>query len=220
MGGYQTSRFRITGASPLLMHNGLLADPLNPHARSIAQVAAKRRKTEADHVRMAELEFLGGLYLSQGAPCIPAEMIQAALVRAAAQERRGPKARAGLVVRHDLRLDYVGPTDPHALWQDARFRLRSPVRIGMSKVMRTRPMFREWSSELAVDFLPSLLNPQDVVSFLVTAGEQVGIGDWRPRFGRFWVEEMPVTRIRGSSDPARKVRQSSQATHKSPGDVK
>ena len=199
MSGYQTSRFRITGASPLLMHNGLLADPLNPHARSIAQVAAKRRKTEADHVRMAELEFLGGLYLSNGAPCIPAEMIQAALVKAAAQERRGPKAKAGLVVRQDLRLDYDGPTDPHALWQDTSFRLRSPVRIGMSKIMRTRPMFREWSSELSVDFLPSLLNPQDVVSFLVTAGEQIGIGDWRPRFGRFWVEELPVGRTRKSA---------------------
>ena len=183
------------------MHNGLLADPLNPHARSIAQVAAKRRKTEADHVRLAELEFLGGLYLSNGVPCIPAEMIQAALVKAAAQERRGPKARAGLVVRQDLRLDYDGPNDPHALWQDASFRLRSPVKIGMSKVMRTRPMFRDWSSELVVDFLPSLLNPQDVVSFLVTAGEQVGIGDWRPRFGRFWVEELPAAKAKRSPNP-------------------
>lgn len=212
MNGYQTSRFRITGASPLLMHNGLLADPLNPHARSIAQVAAKRRKTEADHVRLAELEFLGGLYFSNGAPCIPAEMIQAALVKAAAQERRGPKAKAGLVVQQDLRLDYDGPTDPHALWQDASFRLRSPVKIGMSKVMRTRPMFREWTSELVVDFLPSLLNPQDVFSFLVTAGEQVGIGDWRPRFGRFWVEELHVARTRHSvKSPARNALSSSKS---------
>lgn len=190
-GGYRTLRFRITGAAPLLMHNGRLADPLDEHARGMAVVAAKRAKTEADHLRLAELEFLGGLYLSGGVPCIPGEMIEAALVRAAAQARRAPKARAGLLVRDDPRLEYEGPQDPHALWADARFRLRAPVRVGMSRVMRTRPMFATWAAEVAVEFLPGLLNAADVRGFLVAAGEQVGIGDWRPRFGRFWVEDLP-----------------------------
>jgi len=195
---YKALRFRITGASPLLMHNGLLADPLNPHSKGLAQIASKRRKTEADHLRLAELEFLGSLYLSGGMPCLPAEMIEAALVKAAAQERRGPKARAGLVVRDDLRLEYEGPTDPLALWADEAFRLRSPVRVGAVRIMRTRPMFKVWAAALAVDFLPTLLNPQDVRNFLVTAGEQVGIGDWRPRFGRFWVDDIapPTKRLR------------------------
>ena len=187
MSGYQTLRFRVIGASPLLMHNGQLADPLNAHSKAIAQVAAKRRKTEADHLRLAELEFLGSLYLSGGAPCIPAEMIEAALVKAAGQERRGAKAKSGLVVRKNLRLEYEGPKDPHALWKDEAFRLRSPARVGTAKVMRTRPMFNAWEAELALDFLPTLLNPSDVEGFLVIAGEQIGIGDWRPRFGRFSV---------------------------------
>lgn len=190
MSRYRTLRFRITGAAPLLLHNGRLADPLDEHARAMAQVAAKRRKTEADHERLAELEFLGGLYLSGGAPCIPAEMMEAALVKAAAQERRGAKARAGLVVRDDLGLEYDGPREPRALWADARFRLRTQVRVGPSRVMRTRPMFREWSATLAVDYLPGLLNASDVRGLVALAGEQVGVGDWRPRFGRFWAEEV------------------------------
>jgi hypothetical protein len=192
MSGYRTLRFRITGAAPLLMHSGRLADPLDPHAREIAQVAGKKRKTEADHERLAELEFLGSLTLSGGAPCIPAEAIEAALVRAAAQERRGAKAKAGLVVRDDLRLEYEGPREPRALWADPRFRLRAPVRVRADRVMRTRPRFAEWSAELAVEFLPTLLNAGEVRGFLVTAGEQVGVGDWRPRFGRFWVEDLPA----------------------------
>ena len=201
MSGYQVSHFRITGVSPLLMHNGLLADPLNPHAKAIAQVASKRRKTEADHRQLAELEFLGSLYLSGGKPCIPAEMMQAALVKAAGQERRGPKAKAGLVVHDDLGLDYDGPTDPHALWADEGFRLRSSVRIGTSRIMRTRPRFSAWSAELAVAFLPALLNPSDVRSFLVTAGEQIGIGDWRPRFGRFRVDDLPAAAPAAATRP-------------------
>ena len=126
MSGYRTLRFRITGAAPLLMHNGQLADPLNEHARALTQIATKGRKTEADFLRMAELEFLGGLYLSGGGPCIPAEMMEAALVRAAQQQRRGTKAKAGLVVPEDLGLEYEGPREPRALWADEAFRLRTP----------------------------------------------------------------------------------------------
>ena len=188
MSAYHTLRLRLTAASPLLMHNGRLADPLDDHARAIAQVAGKRRKTEADHRHLAELEFRGGLYTSGGVPCIPAEMVEAALVRAAAQERRSPRAKAGLVVRDDLRLEYQGPTDIDGLWRDPAFRLRSAVRVGPSRIMRTRPQFREWAADLVVDYLPGLLNASEVHGFVVVAGEQVGLGDWRPRFGRFWVD--------------------------------
>jgi hypothetical protein len=181
--------FRIVGTAPFLMHNGNLADPLDPHAKRMASISGKRRKTEADHARLAQLEFLGSLYLRDGKPCIPAEMIEAAIVRGAAQNRRGLKARAGIVVTENILLKYSGPTDPSALWENQAFQLRCPVRVGATRIMRTRPMFKEWAAELQVEFMPGLLNPQDVQHFLTIAGEQIGIGDWRPRFGRFRVEE-------------------------------
>ncbi len=185
MSSYQTLRFRIIGASPLLFHNGQLADPLNPHTKAMAQVSGKRKKTDADHHRLAELEFMGSLYLRGGKPCIPAEMMEAALVKAANQERRGSKAKAGMLIREDMTLEYDGPKDPNALCADPRFRLRCGVRIGPNRVMRTRPRFSDWHADLVIDYLPHLLNHQDITNFLATAGEQIGIGDWRPRFGRF-----------------------------------
>ncbi len=185
MGAYHSLTFRIIGASPLLHHNGQLADPLNPHSKAMARVSSKRKKTEADHAELADLEFLGSLYLCNGAPCIPAEMMEAALARAAAQERRSAKAKAGLVIRDDLVLTYDGPKDPRALCADPRFRLRCGVRIGANRVMRTRPRFPGWAADLTVDYLPSLLNADEIRGFVATAGEQIGIGDWRPRFGRF-----------------------------------
>ena len=57
--------------------------------------------------------------------------------------------------------------------------------LGLGQIMRTRPQFIKWEANLVIDYLPHLLNQQDVFGFLVTAGEQIGIGDWRPRFGRF-----------------------------------
>lgn len=187
MSSYETLNFRIAGVSPFLMHNGQLADPLNPHSRSIAEVAGKRKKTDADHVEMGRREFFGSLYLSGGEPCVPGEMLEAALIRGAMKQKRGPQAKAGLLVENHARLEYEGPREPKALWDDERFRLRVAVKIAQAKVMRTRPRFDGWAADVAIKFLPSLLNAREVRSFLVTAGEQIGIGDWRPRFGRFSV---------------------------------
>src|SRR4051812_1801169 len=98
MSAYQALNFRITGVSALLMHNGQLVDPLNPHSRSIAEMAGKRKKTDADHAEMSRREWFGGLYVSSGEPCIPAEMIEAAMIRGAMKEKAGPQAKAGLLV--------------------------------------------------------------------------------------------------------------------------
>ncbi len=187
MSGYQTLKFRITGVAPLLMHNGQLADPLNPHSRSIAEITSKRKKTDSDHVEMARREFFGGLYISGGRPCIPSEMLEAVIVKGAMKEKRGPAAKAGILVEHHAILEYDGPSDPKELWQDERFRLRVAAKVGTAKVMRTRPRFDGWTANIEIGFLPGLLNGREVRSFLVTAGEQIGVGDWRPRFGRFSV---------------------------------
>lgn len=191
MSSFQPLRYKVVGTSPLLMHNGLLADPMNEHAKAIARITSKRRKVEADHRELARQEFLGGLYLSGGAPCIPAEMIEASLVKSAMQEKRGPAAKAGLFVPQDARLDYDGPSDPERLWEDARFHFRCLVRVGTSRLVRTRPRFDEWACTLTVEYMPDVLNPREVTSFVVTAGTLVGIGDWRPKFGRFKAEPMP-----------------------------
>lgn len=169
------------------MHNGQTADPLNPHSVSIAEITGKKKKTESDHREVSRREWYAGLYLSGGEPCLPAEMIEAVLIRGAMKEKRGPAAKAGMIVENNAPLIYDGPRKPDALWKDQRFQLRVPVKVGTSKVIRTRPHFPEWSAEIEVNYLPSLINQKEVHSWLVTAGEQIGIGDWRPRFGRFTV---------------------------------
>lgn len=169
------------------MHSGQLTDPLNQHSRSIAEISAKRKKTDADYKELGRREFFGSLYLMGGKPCIPGEMLEAALIRGAMKEKRGPQAKAGLLVEHNTALEYEGPREPQALWDDERFRLRVAVKVGQAKVMRTRPRFDGWAASIQVKFLPTLLNAREVRSFLVAAGEQIGIGDWRPRFGRFSV---------------------------------
>jgi hypothetical protein len=189
MSSYQALNFKIIGVSAVLFHNGQLVDPLNHHSMSIREITSKKKKVDADHLEMGKREWFGGLYISGGEPCIPAEMIEAVLIRGAMKEKAGPAAKAGLLVEKNAKLEYDGPRDPKELWEDERFRFRVAAKVGTSKVMRTRPRFDNWSAQLEIKFLPSMLNAKSVRGFLVAAGEQIGIGDWRPRFGRFSVSE-------------------------------
>lgn len=182
---YQRLTFRLTGVSPLVMHNGRLANPLDPMAKALKRVTGKRAKTDADHEEMARIEFLGGLYVGEDGPCIPGELIEATLIAAAKKSKRGPQAKAGLLSDGMHRIDYDGPRAPDDLWADERFRLTVGVRVGQARVMRTRPIFRDWSAEIFVDFLPDQLNRAEVAEMVGVAGSIVGLGDWRPRFGRF-----------------------------------
>lgn len=187
MSAYKSLKFKITGVAPLLMHNGQTADPLNPHSKSIAEITSKKKKVESDYLEMAKREWYAGLYLWNGEPCIPSEAIEAALVKGAMKEKSGPAAKAGMIVENHAKLLYRGPRKPDELWLDEKFRLRCPAKVGTGRVIRTRPRFEGWSADIVVMFLPSLLDQKDIRSFLVTAGEQIGLLDWRPRFGRFVV---------------------------------
>lgn len=189
MSGYQTLTFRLRGIAPLLMHSSRLADPLSPAARALAEITTKRRKTVADHEEMARREWYGGLSVdADKAPCVPLEVLEAAIAAGARAEKRGKQALAGVIVEAPAKLDYDGPRDLAELWADERFRLRVPVKVGTARVMRTRPRFDGWSALVVVKVLPDFVNTADIRRFLVTAGEQIGIGDWRPRFGRFVIE--------------------------------
>jgi hypothetical protein len=56
--------------------------------------------------------------------------------------------------------------------------------------MRTRPRFNNWHVIVNVVFIPSLLNRSEVMEFFEIAGFREGLGDWRPKFGKFSVKEI------------------------------
>jgi len=185
---YAVYQCRITGATPLLMHNGLLADPLNPITKLMKQISGKRDKTEADFAELSRLEWYGGLYSQDGRPCIPGEMIEAMMLEASRKKKKGPQAKAGLIVPLNALLEYEGPQDIDEMWKSGQFIHKIGVRVQKNKVIRTRPIFSQWAATIEIHYLPSLLNKSDIAGFIETAGEIVGLGDWRPKFGRFEVE--------------------------------
>jgi hypothetical protein len=185
---YKTIRFKIEGVSPLLCHNGRLANPLDEAAKAIRAVSGKRKKTDADHAELARLEFLGGLYLNDdGRPVFPGENIEAAMVAGAKKQKLGQQAKAGIICDGLWPIEYDGPKNPDAMWAEGkRFADVRGVKLnGRSTVMRCRPIFRKWALAFDVQYLPTLLDESEVTETLRTVGRIVGLGDFKPKFGRF-----------------------------------
>lgn len=185
---WQTAQYKLTGEAPLIMHNGQTANPLNHFAKAMKQISSKRTKTEADYEELARIEFMAGLYMNGNGPMIPAENWTAMITKAAMKRKEGPIARPGMMVLKDADVEYEGPRDADELWDNESFRFSALVRIGQSRVARMRPIFHDWSTIVEVNYEDTLANRRQVDEWLDIAGGVIGMGDWRPRFGRFSVE--------------------------------
>lgn len=188
---FEPLRIHLVGKAPLLMRSGRLADPLDPAARDLQAASRVRTKTDADFSRIAHIEWVGGLWLEGGAPCVPGEALEACFLQAARTRKCGQLAQAGLRVIENPLLSFEGPRDLTALWNDPRFRLRVPVRVGKMRPVRTRPIFPSWEITFEAQFSPLLLDRRLVGELWAIAGTRIGLGDWRPRYGIFSAEIIP-----------------------------
>lgn len=181
--------FEITlnGVSPLLMHSARLADPLDPATKALAKVTGKRKKTAEDHGEAARLEHAGSLYLDGTlGPYLPGQNIEAALFRGASKHKLMSTLKPALLIPAEVNpLVYRGPRDVDGLWSDKSFVHRASVKVGTSRVIRTRPVFPSWSLTVAGQLDTESVDPASFETIADTAGRMIGLGDWRPRFGRF-----------------------------------
>ena len=187
----QILKYKLTSESPLLMHNGQTADPLNKYAKDLKRVSGKRAKTDADFAEMARIEWYASLYVDDGKLCIPSEVLEAALVEGAKKQKLGKQAQSTLFVSGNAILHFDGDNlTVDELWDRGTNRLTTGVRIQRNRVMRTRPKIDKWSCEIAINFDDKILDPPRVSEIVATTGREVGIGDWRPKFGRFTAEKI------------------------------
>lgn len=207
---YEAITFLIRGLSPLMMHNGRLANPYDPIVRQIKEITGKRSgKTEADVIRLMDLEFEGGLYLNDdGRVVVPGENIEGMIVGGGVKNERMKKSsyQAGVICDDAWPLIYDGPKSLDGLRADHKFRDVRGVVVDNKRVMRCRPIFRSWSLEFTVHYMPETLNPSQVYRAVETAGRIVGLCEYTPKFGRFLVESPAVPGSAEAQAPAKKPR--------------
>lgn len=191
----KTVKLRLTGTAPLLMHNGRAADPLSPEAKALVAAGSKKKgKTDDDHAVLAKAEWKSGLYLDDaGNVCLPSEAIHAAIVAGARSEKLGKDFNKAILITEDMpKLKYTGPRDLDKLYADGNYVDRRPVKVGQQKVARTRPIFKDWSIDVEITYAPEVIaDAANIVRLAQYAGKFVGVGDYRPKFGRFEVETLP-----------------------------
>jgi hypothetical protein len=175
------------GITGLLQHNPRLIDPQDEITREIAAINKKRQKTEADEAERDRLEWFGGLYHAPDIGVyVPGSWIIGSLIQAGTAIRKGKAISQGVAIGIDrIRLEYHGPTDLAELYARPEFRSRLPVVVQRSRVMRMRPIFRNWRLEFDAEMDEAVLNLEELESIIERAGRS-GMGDNRKNgYGRF-----------------------------------
>jgi hypothetical protein len=180
---------QFAGTSPLLCHNIQLSDPDNPWAEEIKIITSKRKKTEEDRRAIERLEWYGGLYTDadMSGPVMPTGNIRKCLVEAAKITKRGKDIIRSLAFTDMVvPLVYDGPRDIDKMFADKKFHNRASVKVGMSRVMRVRPQFPQWSITADAILLEDVMDFDDLQRIIERAGLAEGMGDNRVNgFGRF-----------------------------------
>lgn len=190
-------RTTIRGVCPLILHNGQLADPQNEWSREMASFTSKKKKLDSDRDEIGRIEFMGSLYVGDdGAPCLPGENFESMLQAEGARNKIKRQVQCGVICDGNFKLVYDGPQDAEGLWSKRDdFAFRKAARNQRGRVIRVRPIFRAWSVTFDLEVFQEEINKTQVADLIKAAGRHTGLGDWRPKFGRFVVESMKeVTR--------------------------
>lgn len=186
----KTFSVQLTGKSAFLMHSDRFANPLDPLTKAHKELTSKRKKTDDDHIAIARSEFIGGCYWSKDKGFyLPAQNLESCLVAAAKLQKLGVKFKQGVQVLEDD-LPFIGyeKKTPEQLWETPDNVDCRGVKVGTSKIMRYRPILRSWILRATIAINEDVVNVSEVKKAVQDAGALIGLGDYRPRFGRFNVE--------------------------------
>ncbi len=201
----RTVTAQIEGVSPLMTHNGRLANPRERIAQEAKKITGNKKLKESDEgmAMLDDLHWYGALYLDENErPCIPGENIESMMIAAAKRTRKGKAVEAAVMSYGLWSIDCTPKlkTEPFAISGVAGFRPieklyaqfrdvrmgRIPPRTG-ARVSITRPFFRSWALTFDLTYQASAIDEEPLRDMLVLAGQEIGLGDYRPKYGRFEV---------------------------------
>ncbi len=184
----KSATYSIRGTTPLLMHSERLANPFDPLTVELKTLTKRRNKTVDDLLEIARVEWLGGLYHDDSGIYVPGYNVLAALVGGGKMRKLGTAIKRGAIVKEDkVPVEYTGTKKPDDLFKNKSFVDIRSVKVGTSKVARCRPIFKDWKLTFTVLYAEDTIQKTDLDLIVQDAGAMIGLGDYRPRFGRFEV---------------------------------
>lgn len=188
MQAFNKLSFSINGLSPHVQHSAKLADPMDPITIALAELTSlsSKKKTLEIRQQIHTLEWMGGLYLNADQRVIvPGFVIEGAMYEAGKAIRKGPQVQGGLRSPGDWLLLYPGPKSLDKLKEDAEYRFTVGVKNPSTKgrLMRTRPIFRQWQLKFDLEYRPDMLSEKDVTRMVNLLGSDIGLSDDRHKMG-------------------------------------
>ena len=165
---------KIEGTSPLLQHRYDTAEKEKKSTRKAGSVDYSKEVEKAVY-----RDEKGVVYQ-------PASHIEGALMKAAVNFQIAGK---GKKTYKDLtKMVIVEPfAIPHL---QGKFEIdKRPVVINRARIIRCRPRFDKWSLKFTMMVQEEQLPIEVLQEILEYAGRYIGVGDYRPRFGRFRIVE-------------------------------
>jgi len=184
----KSATYTIRGTTPLMMHSEKLANPFDPLTVELKALTKRRNKTQDDLLEIARIEWLGGLYHDDSGIFLPGYNLLAALVGGGKMRKLGTALKRGAIVQEDrVPIEYAGPKKPDDLFKHKAFVDIRSVKVGTAKVARCRPIFKDWKLTFTVLYAQDTIQKSDLDLIVQDTGAMIGVGDYRPRFGRFEV---------------------------------
>lgn len=192
---------KISSVVPMLTISKILLDPTHPLTKQHKKIGQKRGKdkTDKDLLELKFLEFQANLCWEgengQGQVCVEGDTIEAVIREGAKQYKHGLKVQAGVMIQDDkIPLVYPKPSQSIAkLFARKDHVDYQPVkRPGNVMVPYCRPRFNEWQLEFTLVFDDSIITADQLKRAIETGGKLKGIGSYRPRFGRFELNDFKV----------------------------
>lgn len=185
-----TAHITITGSADLLLH-AWNCEAVDEKSKAKKGSEAKKSDNVESYVCRDE----------DGLICLPAEYIRMSIVQAAKfrQDPRSPRKSAMDMFK--AAVVSLSPLSP-IINRDGKatkkwdFEHRCRVQVQRNGITRTRPAFRAgWSTEASLMVvLPEYVDPILMHEVVVSAGQLIGVGDFRPTYGRFQVAKFEVQR--------------------------
>lgn len=185
-----TAHVTIVGSADLLLH-AWNCEAVDEKSKAKKGSEAKKSDNVESYVRRDE----------DGIICLPSEYLRMAVVQAAKfrQDPRSPRKSAmDLFKAAVVSLSPLSPivNRDGKTSKDWDFYHRCRVQVQRNGITRTRPAFREgWSTEASLMVvLPEYVDPIMLHETISAAGRVIGVGDFRPTYGRFQVTKFEIQR--------------------------
>ena len=168
----KTIKFTIEGISPMLMHRYPMEQDQGKEA--------KRKGEQYDPIEEAQK----GLYQNEHGCFVPSTWIEACLREAGKGFKKG-KATYKAIIQSST---FVSPDEIPMGLKTYDAIDRRPAVVQRNRIVRSRPMFKPgWKISFEVEYDDNEIKAEVLTQILIEAGKTKGIGDYRPKFGRFKV---------------------------------